>query len=69
MSWTEFYAIMRDGKEFRFGTTFLTEFFDMPTGYSAADITKIIPAVRDERPRQEKIYREKPCFTCYVDGL
>jgi hypothetical protein len=30
MSWTEFYALMKDGKEFRFGTTFLTEFFAMP---------------------------------------
>lgn len=69
MSWTEFYAIMRDGQEFRFGTTFLTEFFDMPSGYIATDIVKIIPAVRGESPRQEKIYREKPFFTCYVDGL
>jgi len=69
MSWTGFYAIMRDGKEFRFGTLFLTEFFDMLTGYTASDITKIVPAVRGEKPRQEKIYREKPFFTCYVDGL
>ena len=69
MSWTEFYAIMRDGKEFRFGTMFLTEFFDLSTGYIATDILKIIPAVRGERPRQEKIYRERPYFTCYVDGL
>jgi hypothetical protein len=29
MSWTEFYATMRTGREFRFGTTFLTELFDM----------------------------------------
>lgn len=69
MSWTEFYAIMKDGNEFRFGTTFLTEFFDMPVGYSATDIIKIIPAVRGETPRQEFIYRERPFFTCYVDGL
>ena len=46
MGWTEFYAIMKDGAEFRFGTTYLTEFFDMPSGYSAADIVKVIPAVR-----------------------
>jgi len=69
MSWTEFYATMTDDKEFRFGTQFLTEFFDMPPGYSAASIAKIIPAVRGEQPRQEHIYREKPFFTCYVDGL
>lgn len=69
MSWTEFYARMKDGAEYRFGTTFLTEFFAMPEGYSAGDIVEITPAVRAERPRQEKIYRERPFFTCYVDGL
>ena len=69
MSWAEFYAIMIDGKEFRFGTTFLTEFFDMPSGYSTANIAKIVPAVRGEPARQEHVYREKPFFTCYVEGL
>ena len=69
MRWTEFYAMMTDGKEFRFGTQFLTEFFDMPPGYSAANIARIVPAVRGEQPRQEQIFREKPFFTCYVDGL
>jgi hypothetical protein len=69
MSWTEFYAVMKDGTEFYFGTTFLTEFFDMPQGYSAIDIVKIIPAVRGERSRQEHVYREKPFFTCYVEDL
>lgn len=69
MSWTEFYGTMHDGVEFRFGTTFLTEFFDMPEGYSATDIQKIVPAVRGEKPRQENIYQEKPFFTCYIDGL
>ena len=69
MSWTEFYARMKDGKEFRFGTTFLTEFFAMPAGYTANDIVRITPAVRGEVPRQEAIHRERPSFTCYVDGL
>lgn len=69
MSWTEFYAEMSDGREFRFGTHFLTEFFDMPAGYAASDIVKITPAVRGEAPRQEQIYREKPFFTCYVEPL
>ena len=69
MSWTEFYATMTDGKEFRFGTRYLTEFFDMPSGYSAASIVKIIPAVQGEQARREHIYREKPYFTCYVDGF
>jgi hypothetical protein len=69
MSWTEFYAIMTDGREFRFGTRFLTEFFDMPLGYSAENIARIVPSVRGELARQERIYREKPFFNCYVDGL
>ena len=69
MGWTEFYAIMKDGKEFRFGTTFLTEFFDMPSGYSATDIEKVVPAIRGEAPRQENIHREKPFFTCYIDRI
>ena len=69
MSWTEFYAMMTDGKKFRFSTQFLTEFFDMPPGHSAASNARIVPAVRGEQPRQEHIYREKPFFTCYVDGL
>jgi hypothetical protein len=69
MSWTEFYAIMRDGAEFRFGTTFLMEFFEMPDGYTANDIQRIVPAVRGETPRYEKIHRERPFFTCYIDGI
>jgi len=69
MGWTEFYATMQDGQEFRFGTTFCTEFFSMPESYICSDITKIIPAVRGEKPKSEKIYREKPFFTCFVDGL
>jgi hypothetical protein len=68
MSWTAFCAHMSDGREFRFGTTFLTEFLNMPPGYTASDIVKIVPAVRGEKPRQD-VYREKPFFTCYVDGL
>jgi hypothetical protein len=69
MSWTEFYATMRDGCEFRFGTSYLTEFFDMPDGYAASDIVRIVPSVRGQQPRAEKIYRERPFFRCFVDGL
>jgi hypothetical protein len=60
---------MHDGQEFRFGTTFSNEFFEMPQGYSAVDIQRITPAVRDEKSWQATIYREKPFFICYVDGL
>ncbi len=40
MSWTEFYATMTDGTEFRFGTQFSIEFFNMPTGYVATEISE-----------------------------
>jgi hypothetical protein len=69
MSWTEFYATMTDGTEFRFGTSYLIEFFAMPDGYTANDIQKVVPAVRGEKPHIEKIYRERPFFTCYIDGI
>lgn len=69
MAWTEFYATMRDGAEFRFGTTFNQEFFEMPAGYAANDIVKIVPAVRNESPRIARIYNDKPIFSCYVPGL
>jgi len=69
MGWTEFYATMRDGAEFRFGTTFLVEFFDLPDDYRVTDIERITSAVRGESPRQQRIYRERPFFTCYVDDL
>ncbi len=69
MGWTEFSATMADGAEFRFGTTFLTEFFEMPLGYTATDIKQITPAVRGTRPGNDSIHREKPFFTCYVQGL
>jgi hypothetical protein len=69
MSWTGFYATMTDGTEFCFGTTYSMEFFEMPPGYTARDIKKIVPAIRGEKPRHEKVYRERPFFTCYLDGL
>jgi hypothetical protein len=69
MSWTAFTAVMNDGREFQFGTTFLMEFFEMPDGYTASDIKKIIPAAPLEKRSSGKIYRERPFFTCYIDGI
>jgi hypothetical protein len=64
MSWTQFTAIMKDGREFAFGTTYLTEFFHMPEGYVGDDIAKIIPHKAEMSP-----LRERPFFTCHVSGL
>jgi hypothetical protein len=69
MGWTEFYATMTNGTEFCFGTTFHCEFFEMPQGHVATDIQRIVPAVRGEKRRREPVYREKPFFTCYIDGF
>jgi hypothetical protein len=67
--WTEFYGAMGDGREFCFGTAFGREFFDMPPGYVATDIQKIVPATRGEKRKYEEVYRERPYFTCYIDGI
>ncbi|HEY4184593.1 MAG TPA: hypothetical protein VGP07_05955 [Polyangia bacterium] len=64
MSWTQFAAVMRDGREFAFGTSFLTEFFQMPEGYSGDDIAAIT-----SHKAGDPTYRERPYFTCYVNGL
>lgn len=65
MSWTAFAAVMDDGKEFSFGTSFLMEFFSMPPGYTANQIQKIIPHRNVEKP----IYRERPFFKCFLENL
>jgi len=62
MSWTQFSAVMRDGNEFFFGTSFLTEFFQMPDGYSGDDVVRITPHAAG----LGHTYRERPYFTCYV---
>jgi hypothetical protein len=68
MSWTGFDVLMIDDKRFTFGTSFNTEFFEMPTGYSANEIKKIIPHSTGQKP-VGKVFREKPYFFCYTDGL
>jgi hypothetical protein len=65
MGWTAFAAIMDDGKEFSFGTSFLTEFFNMPDGYTPDRIKQIIPHRNEVKP----VYREKPFFVCFVDNV
>jgi hypothetical protein len=61
---------MKDGQRFHSGTTYHDEFFDMPEGYSGADIVAITPAERFAKPRPDApIYREKPFFECFIDGL
>lgn len=84
MGWTGFVARMKDGKQFAFGTSFHFEFFDMPSGYSTADIIEIINHSYLDKDGNLKryhsrelshefdrsmVYREKPYFDCYIDHL
>ena len=65
MAWTQFTGTMQDGREFTFGTTFLMEFFQMPAGYVGTDVT----AIESHKKSSAEIYRERPYFRCFVDGL
>jgi hypothetical protein len=65
MAWTQFLAVMSDGSEFSFGTTYATEFFSMPDGYTGSAIARIVPHGKGPEPT----YRERPFFVCFVDGL
>jgi len=69
MGWTEFVAVMNDGETFCFGTSYHTFFFNMPDSYTGNDIVKIIPAVRNESRKHDVVYRERPFFDCYIEGL
>lgn len=65
MSWTQFVGTMTDGKRFTFGTAFHVEFFEMPDGYTGSDLASIEPNAKEH----ERVFREKPFFECFLDGL
>ena len=65
MSWTAFAGVMDDDAEFSFGTTFSTEFFDMPPGYTGQHIRRIISHKGDTRP----VYRQRPFFVCFLTNI
>jgi hypothetical protein len=80
MGWTAFVVEMNDGTMYPYGTSFCFEFFEMPAGYSYADIAKIHSGMLYSQERgletfsldlQKEIqpYREKPFFTCYLKQL
>ena len=64
ISWTAFAAVMDDGSEFSFGTSYPLEFFDMPPGYTGKRVASIIPHKSEQQP----VYREKPFFVCFLEG-
>ena len=80
MSWTAFVVEMKDGTKYSYGTSFRFEFFDLPNGYSHADIARIHSGMvysrelglRDfsmDLQKEIQPYREKPFFTCYLKEL
>ena len=80
MAWTAFVVEMDDGKRFSYGTTFRMEFFDLPNGYSFKNIKNIYSGMvhsdlegtrpfTHEHSEKNKYIREKPFFTCFVDGI
>ena len=85
MAWTGWVFRMRDGRPFSYGTTFLTEFFQLPDGYDFSDVDEIInhSFVSDEGVvtslhrggippasyRSSTIFRERAFFSCAVDGV
>lgn len=80
MSWTAFVVEMMDGRMFSYGTTFSFEFFDLPDGYTFNEIQSIHSGMiySDEEGMRPftleahdsiKYLRERPFFTCYVDGI
>jgi len=80
MGWTAFVVEMNDMKRFSYGTSFLMEFFDLPNGYSCNDIKLIHSGMIHsdaegtqpftyEMHQQIRYFREKPFFTCFLDGI
>lgn len=80
MGWTAFVVVMNDGKRFSYGTSFRTEFFNIPDGYSLRDIKEIQSGLiylesDDTKPfsfdrhKLAKCFREKPFFSCYLEEI
>lgn len=85
MSWTAFVAKFKDGRVLGFGTTWNTEFFDLPTDYQVETIVEIINHAYllksgeialhrsfDRITRKDEIaeiYGSKPFFECFIDNL
>jgi hypothetical protein len=85
MAWTGWVFEMKDGRHFAYGSSFSTEFFDLPERYDFGDVVKVhnhsflspdeklVSLEQGSRlPSNyfpEKIFRERIFFTCYIEGL
>ena len=85
MGWTGWVFRMKDGHLFSYGSSFHTEFFQLPDGYSFADVSEVInhsfvdstgavaSLIRGghlpDGYRPDSVLRERVFFTCAVDGI
>lgn len=84
MGWTGWVFRMRDDRRFSFGTSFNTEFFQLPEGYEFTDVTEVVNhsfvnsagdvmGIRERGSLPEnyltEVFRERAFFTCAVDGV
>jgi hypothetical protein len=85
MGWTGWVFRMRDGRYFSYGSSFHTEFFELPDGYYFSDVDEVINhsfvdsngnvrSLTNGAPlptayHPDKILRERVFFTCAVDGV
>jgi hypothetical protein len=80
MGWTAFVAEMNDGSYFNYGTSFRSEFFDLPNGYKHENIDRIHSGVvyldsdglqpfSIARAAAVRCLRKKTFFTCYLEDI
>lgn len=85
MGWTGWVFRMRDARCFSYGSSFHTEFFQLPDGYDFSDVDEVINhsfvdsngtvsplksgALLPPGYRPDMVLRERIFFTCAVDGL
>ena len=85
MGWTGWVFRMRDGKLFSYGSSFHTEFFQLPDGYDFSEVIEVINhsfvdstgnvvglregGVLPAQYRPAAVFRERAFFDCAVDGI
>jgi hypothetical protein len=85
MGWTGWVFRMKDQRMFSYGTSFLTEFFQLPDGYDFSDVDEVInhsfvtadgTVANLEQGgylppgyRPQSVLRERAFFSCAVDGV
>ena len=85
MGWTGWVFRMRDGRLFSYGSSFRTEFFQLPDGYGFGDVAEVINhsfvdasgtvvtlsrgALPPANYDHTRLLRERAFFTCFVDRI